>query len=265
MDTYIRLDRPQPHVAHLILNRPDKSNAFDDEMIAALTAAIKQISTDANVHIVVLEGEGKHFSAGADLNWMQRMATASVEDNQKDALKLADLLYRLNHLTKPTVAIVRGAAMGGGVGLLACCDIVIAAESAQFALSEVKLGLIPAVISPYVLAAMGERAARRYFLSGERFSVHEAKLLGLVHHITLEAELDDNRDRMVTILLQNGPKAMVAAKQLIADIKDRPIDNRLSEDTATRIAKLRASTEAQIGMNAFFNKKAPEWNEEEKA
>jgi methylglutaconyl-CoA hydratase len=250
-------------VATLTMNRPELHNAFDDSLIAELTDALRELDEDPDVRVVVLAASGKSFSAGADLNWMRRMADYSYEQNLADAEGLAELMRTLDTLSKPTIALVQGAAYGGGVGLVACCDIAIATVRASFCLSEVKLGLIPAVISPYVIAAVGSRSARRYFLSAESFDAGEAYLLGLVHQVVAdERELAAASDRMTAQLLANGPAAMAAAKVLIAAVAGRQVDDALIADTAGRIADQRSSLEGREGLSAFLEKRKPSWGEE---
>ena len=249
----------QNGVAHLTLNRPKIHNAFDDELIGALTEQLKALNDDRSVRAVVLCGAGKSFSAGADLGWMKRMAQASEKENRKDARQLAKLMRTLNALGKPTIARVQGAALGGGTGLTAACDMAIAADDASFATSEVKFGIIPAVISPYVLRAIGPRHALRYFQSAERFGAAEAKAMGLVGEVVVLDELDAAVDRLVQALLACGPQAQIAAKQLIAALAGRPIDDAVAEETAGRIARQRATEEAREGFAAFFDKRSPAW------
>jgi methylglutaconyl-CoA hydratase len=246
-------------VARVTLNRPDRHNAFDDALIADLTAVLRRLEQDPQTRIVVLQAIGKSFSAGADLNWMRRMAGYSREENLRDSQGLATLMRTLNELDRPTIARVNGAAMGGGVGLVACCDIAIAADSAVFALSEVKLGLIPAVISPYVVTAIGERAARRYFLTAERFDAQTALRLGLLHEVAPAAELDARVDAVIETMLDNGPQSMRAAKDLARFVARGEIDDAMIEETARRIADQRASEEGREGVNAFLEKRAPAW------
>lgn len=248
-------------VATLTLNRPELHNAFDDALIAALTAALRRLEADPAVRVVVLAANGKSFSAGADLNWMRRMADYTVAQNLDDARGLAELMRTLNALAKPTVARVQGAAYGGGVGLVACCDIAVAADSASFCLSEVRLGLIPAVISPYVVNAIGERQARRYFVSAERFDAAEAQRIGLVHEVVPAAALDAKVSELLATLAGNGPAAMVAAKDLARAVTRGPLDAAMIEDTARRIADIRASAEGREGLSAFLGKRRPAWLE----
>src|SRR5579859_4582511 len=247
------------NVAVVWLNRPEVRNAFDETMLAELTAALDALDEDDSVRAVVLAGKGKVFCAGADLAWMKRMAGFGVEENRKDALALAKMLNRLYTLKKPTVARVHGAAFAGGMGLLAACDIAIASHDTEFCLSEVKLGLSPATISPYVIAAMGERAARRYFLTAERFSAAEAYRLGLVQEITVPSELDATVNEILGELVQGGPAAQAATKELIRSVARAPITPELVADTANRIAAIRVSEEGQEGMRAFLENKTPSW------
>ena len=248
-------------VAEIRLHRPTVHNAFDDRLIADLTAALLDCELDANVRSVVLTGSGTSFSAGADLNWMRGMADASEAANQDDALRLAALMRTLNFLAKPTIAKVNGAAYGGGVGLVACCDIAIGAETAKFALSEVKLGLVPAVISPYVVAAIGLRQARRYFVSGEVFDAATAARIGLLHESVAADQLDAAVDRAVHFLGKGGPLAQGEAKRLALRVAGmtRESAERIDIDNARLIAQLRVSDEGQRGLAAFLDKRAPDW------
>lgn len=245
--------------ATLTLNRPELHNAFDDLLIARLSTVFTQLASDPQVRLVMLAANGKSFSAGADLSWMQRMAGYSYEENLSDACALAELLRFINALPKPTIALVQGAAFGGGVGLAAVCDLVLATPAAQFCLSEVKLGLIPAVISPYVVAAIGARAARRYAISAERFDAERARQLGLVHEIVPADQLAAEADQLSRLLLQNGPAAMAAAKQLVAEVAQRPLTAELIAMTAERICLTRASDEGREGLSAFLEKRHPGW------
>ena len=246
-------------VATLTMNRPEVHNAFDDALIAALTEELRRLGSDERVRVVVLAGAGKSFSAGADLNWMRRMAGYSRDENYEDSMALALLMATLNGLRKPTVARVHGAAFGGGVGLVACCDIAVASEAATFCFSEAKLGLIPAAISPYVVNAIGERHARRYFLTAERFDAEQAQRIGMVHEVVASEDLDARVDTVCQALLQNGPRAMAEAKQLAQDVARGRIDQYLVEDTARRIADIRVSEEGQEGLSAFLEKRNPGW------
>jgi methylglutaconyl-CoA hydratase len=247
-------------VALVTLNRPDVHNAFDETSIAELTRALDVVESMPRVRVVVLLGAGESFCAGADLQWMARMAAFDYEQNVADARALAHLLQKLASLTKPTIARVHGPAFGGGVGLVACCDIAIAAAEATFSLSEAKLGLIPATIGPYVVEAIGARAARRLFLTAERIDAAEAYRLGLVHDLTPSvAELDDRVNEVLGELLVAGPRAQAAAKALVRAIAHRPIDERVVADTAERIATIRASDEAREGIAAFLTRRSPAW------
>ena len=246
-------------VATITLNRPEKHNAFDDRMITDLLQALDNIDKDKSVRVLVLRAAGKSFCAGADLDWMRRMADYDFAQNLADARRLAQLMYRLNRLHKPVIARVQGASYGGGVGLIACCDIAIASENAIFSLSEVRLGLIPSIISPYLIAAIGSRAARRYFLSGERFDAARALQLGLVHEVVEPESLDASLEQCIDALLNSGPSAQAAAKELIEQVQGRAIDESLIEETARRIAEVRASDEAREGLTAFLEKRKPDW------
>jgi methylglutaconyl-CoA hydratase len=246
--------------ATLTMNRPELHNAFDDVLINGLTAKLRDLEDDPDIRVVILASSGKSFSAGADLNWMRRMADYSREQNLADAEGLAELMRTLDTLSKPTIALVQGAAYGGGVGLVACCDIAIASTRASFCLSEVKLGLIPAVISPYVVSAIGPRAARRYFQSAEVFDAGEAFRLGLIHQVVAdENELYAAADLMTVRLLANAPGALAAAKNLIAAVAGRKVDDTLIADTAGRIADQRSSPEGREGLSAFLEKRKPAW------
>lgn len=245
--------------ATVTLNRPDVHNAFDDKLIALLTRELDALDRNPTVGVVVLAAAGKSFCAGADLKWMRRMAEYSEAENQADAEALAALMKTLNRLSKPTVAEVQGAAYGGGVGLICCCDIAIASEAAQFSISEVKLGLIPSVISPYVVAVIGERQARRYALGAETFDAIEAKRIGLVHEVTAAEDLQAAVDAMVEALLANGPAAMAETKDQIAGVANRPVDDRLIAAAAARIARIRVSDEGCEGVAAFLEKRKPGW------
>lgn len=256
------LDKHPDGLAILTLNRPEVHNAFDDALIADMTAALKEIDADAAVRVLVLSANGKSFSAGADLNWMRRMASYTEEENLKDAAALAALMSTLNGLSKPTVARVHGPAYGGGVGLVACCDIAVASHDATFALSEARLGIIPAVISPYVIAAIGERMARRYFLTAERFSAAEAYRIGLLHELVPgEEELDESIEEFVAALFAAGPVAQHESKRLIAAVANRPVTAAVIRDTARRIARVRVSPEGREGIAAFLQKRKPTWAE----
>lgn len=246
-------------VARITMARPEKHNAFDDILISDLSEMFEATGADDSVRVVILQGEGKSFSAGADLGWMQRMADYSEDENMADARKLAAMVRALNELPKPTIARVQGAAFGGGVGLVAACDIALASQAASFCLSEARLGLIPSVISPFVVEAIGVRAARRYFQTAERFDADEAHILGLVHEVVPRERLDHRIDELVDLLLANGPNAMAASKDLIRRVASGPVDDEMTEDTARRIADIRATEEGREGVRAFLDKREPSW------
>jgi len=251
-------------VATVMLNRPEIHNAFDETLIAALTATFVSLDDNDEVRAVVLAGAGKSFCAGADLNWMKRMAAFGKEENLADANALAAMLRALYALSKPTIARVGGAAYGGGVGLVACCDIAIGVEGAKFSLSEVKLGLVPAVISPYVIAAIGLRQSRRFFVSGEIFDATVAARIGLLHECVAADQLDAAVDRVVHFLGKGGPLAQAEAKQLALRVGGvtRESAERLDVENAKLIAHLRVSAEGQSGLAAFLEKRAPDWAKE---
>lgn len=259
MEKYLTTEIDASGIATLTMNRPEIHNAFDDRLIADLIEELRGLDANPMVKVVVLAANGKSFSAGADLEWMRRMAGYSREENLTDALSLAELMSCLDGLEKPTVGRIQGAAFGGGVGLVACCDMVIASSRASFCLSEVKLGLIPAVISPYVVAAIGSRNARRYFLSAERFGADEALRMNLVHEVVEPDALDTRVAEYCAGLTNNGPAAMAAAKRLAAAVSRGVIDKAMIEDTAERIADTRASDEGVEGLSAFLEKRPPAW------
>lgn len=246
-------------VATIWMNRPDLHNAFDEILIAELTAACVALDDDADVRVVVLAGRGKSFSAGADLNWMRRAANNGLDDNLNDARALAHMLRTLAEMNKPTIARVQGAALGGGMGLAAACDVAVASTKAVFATSEVRFGIIPSAISPYVLRAIGARQAYRYFQSAERIDAVRAREIGLVHEAVDPEQLDARVREIVAALLQGGPLAQAAAKNLIRSVNNQPINDILIEETAHRIAHLRATPEAQEGIAAFLDKRQPNW------
>ena len=251
----------QAGVRRISLNRPQVHNAFDDGLIAELTTALENAGQDATVRAVVLSGEGASFSAGADLNWMRGMAAASEADNRADSLRLAQLMRTLQYLPKPTIARVNGAAYGGGVGLIACCDIAIGVDSARFGLTEVKLGLVPAVISPYVIHAIGLRQARRLFLTGELFDASMALQIGLLHQCVAAEQLDETVDATLSMLSKAGPLAQAEAKQLalrMAGATETEAE-RLDQENAALIARLRVSSEGQEGLAAFLGKRPAAW------
>ena len=248
-------------VARIALNRPEVHNAFDDELIYELTGTLTKLDEDTAIRAIVLTGNGASFSAGADLNWMRRMAMLSETDNRADSARLAALMRTLDDFSKPTVACVNGAAYGGGVGLVACCDIVVASDTAKFGLSEVKLGLVPAVISPYVVAAIGVREARRLFLTAETFDAAEARRIGLVHHVVPAAELDASVNHVLSLLRSGGPIAQTEAKKLVAHMAASPglSAAAIDADNAALIARLRVSAEGQEGIGAFLSKRKAQW------
>jgi methylglutaconyl-CoA hydratase len=247
--------------ATVLLNRPDVHNAFDPEMVGALTAALKKIEADPKVRSVVLVGAGDNFCAGADISHMKRSATYSRKKNYEAAMQTARMLHTLYTLKKPTIACIRGAVRGGGCGVVAACDIAIAARTATFRLSEVKLGIIPAMISPYVIAAMGARMAHRYMLSGEEFDSAEAYRIGFIHDIVEDGDLNARVGIMLTHLYTSGPQAVLAIKELIPVSADAPIGEEIVEETSRRIAQIRATPEAQEGLSAFLEKRKPSWIE----
>ena len=246
-------------VARLRMDRPEVHNAFDDGLVAALVHALESLAAADDVRIVVLEGSGASFSAGADLNWMRGMAAASEQDNREDASALARLMRALDELPKPTIARVHGAAFGGGVGLVACCDIAIGTPDSKFGLTESKLGLLPAVISPYVIAAIGARQARRYFATAEIFGADEALRIGLLHQVVATADLDAAVQRQVDLLLKAGPGAAAAAKSLVRRVAAGGEARAIDAANADLIAKLRVSAEGQEGLAAFLEKRKPAW------
>lgn len=250
-------------VLRLRLERPELHNAFDAGLIAGLTGALDAASADPAVRVVVLEGGGASFSAGADLNWMRGMAAAGEAENRDDALALARLMRALDELPKPTIARVHGAAFGGGVGLIACCDIAIGVPEAKFGLTESKLGLLPAVISPYVIAAIGARQARRWFATAEIFDAAEALRIGLLHQLVPAGELDAAVQRQVDLLLKAGPLAAASAKKLVRDVAAQHDRDALDAANAALIARLRISPEGQEGLSAFLDKRKPDWTTEE--
>jgi methylglutaconyl-CoA hydratase len=246
-------------VATLWMNRADKHNAFDEALIAELTAQLRALGGDAQTSVIVLGGRGRSFSAGADVNWMRSQGQAAQAANEAGARRLGELFRTLANCPQTTVARVQGAAIGGGLGLVAACDIAIAAGSAVFAATEVRLGIIPAVISPYVIRAIGARQCQRYFQTAERIDAQRAFELGLVHEVVAPGQLDDALQGVVDALLAAGPQARRAAKELIHDVEGRPIDAALFDATARRIAVLRTGVEAQEGLSAFLGRREPAW------
>lgn len=249
------------NIATVTLNRAEKHNAFDDEMISELTRVFKKAGEDANVRALILRAEGKSFSAGADLNWMKKMASYTEAQNESDALALATMLQTLYKMPKPTIARVQGAAFGGAVGLIACCDIAIGSKLSKFCLSEVKIGLIPATISPYVVEAMGARVCRRYFQTAEVFSARRARRLGLLSESVTEDELDSTIDNILSNILKNGPHAVAKAKGLVQWVSTQEINDALLTETSKIIAQVRTSEEGQEGLSAFLEKRSASWVE----
>jgi methylglutaconyl-CoA hydratase len=252
-------------VLTLTLNRPEIHNAFGDTLIASLAAVLDSANDDSGIRVIVITGAGKSFSAGADLNWMRGMLAASAEENERDALQLAAMLRCLNYNSKPTIARVNGSAFGGGVGLIACCDIVVGADAAQFGLTEVHLGLVPAIISPYVFRRIGERNARRYFLNAERFDAGRALEIGLLQEVVPMSALDQQVDRQVEMLLRAGPVAAAQSKSLLFRVAGLDVTRQLhlDQENARLIARLRVSAEGQEGLAAFLEKRHPDWVQKE--
>ena len=246
-------------VATVVLNRPEVRNAFNDTTIAELTQAFRQLGADDGVRAIVLAARGPAFCAGADLNWMKRMAGYTYEENRADAALLAEMLRTIYLCPQPVLAKVQGDCYAGGMGLVAACDIALVAEQAQFCLSEVRLGLIPATISPYVIKAMGENAARRYFLSAERFSASEALRIGFVHQVVAAEALDASADSIVKALVANSPHAVRQAKRLVREVAGAPLSDSLIAATVEGIAQIRASDEGREGVRSFLEKRKPGW------
>ncbi len=246
-------------VATIWMNRPEVFNAFNEQLIEDLHGACHELDKDRSVRVVILAGRGKHFSAGADLNWMKRASGYTEAENIADARRFSGMLRALSNLSKPTIARVHGAALGGGTGLTAACDMAVAASDASFATSEVKFGIIPSVISPYVLRAIGPRQSLRYFQTAERISADRAMAIGLVNEVAPVEELDAAIARIVEPLIIGAPDAQKAAKDLIAAVTGRPIDDAVTDETAHRIAKRRATDEAKDGISAFLEKRQPAW------
>jgi methylglutaconyl-CoA hydratase len=257
--TTLEVCRPAPHVAEVWLNRPDVRNAFNDGVIAELTAAFQTLGADADLRVIVLGGRGKAFCAGADLSWMRAMAGFDWEQNRADAQALAEMLWTVYSCPLPIVGRIHGDCYAGGVGLAAVCDVLVAVESVHFCLSEARLGLLPATIAPYVVKALGEQASRRYFTTAERFDAVRAKALGFVHEVVPAEELDAAVGAIVATLVANGPAAVKACKRLVQDVAGRAIDATLRDETARRIADIRASAEGREGVQAFLNKREPGW------
>ncbi|HEY0857454.1 MAG TPA: enoyl-CoA hydratase/isomerase family protein [Albitalea sp.] len=257
--TMLDLRRPSPQVATVFLNRPEVRNAFNETVIAELGQVFRELAHDDALRVVVLGGHGKAFCAGADLSWMRSMADYSWEQNRTDAQALADMLWDVYSCPVPVIGRIHGDCYAGGVGLASVCDVLVATDAAGFCLSEARLGLLPATISPYVVRALGEQASRRYFVTAERFSAVQAQALGLVHAVCPADELDAKVDEVVAAVAANGPMAVRACKKLVQDVAGRPIDAALRDDTARRIADIRASAEGKEGVQAFLNKRRPSW------
>ncbi|MBP9953057.1 MAG: enoyl-CoA hydratase/isomerase family protein [Ottowia sp.] len=249
----------QGGIATVVLSRPDVRNAFNDEVIAELSQAFIQLGDDPQVRAIVLMAEGPAFCAGADLNWMRRMADYSREENEQDAEKLAFMLRTIYECPKPTIARVQGDVYAGGMGLVACCDMAVSVDTANYCLSEVKLGLIPATIGPYVIRAMGPRASHRYFLTAERFSAAEARRIGFVHEVVPADQLDATVSTWVQALLAASPNAIKECKKLVQYVADRDITRLLIDHTVKAIADIRASDEGKEGVQSFLNKRKPAW------
>ncbi|MBR72405.1 MAG: hypothetical protein CMM30_05625 [Rhodospirillaceae bacterium] len=256
----ILFDIDQRGVAKITFNRPDAHNAFDGEFVSSLFKVITTIENNQKVRVVVIAAEGKSFCAGADIKWMKRMGMASEKDNKEDAESLANLLEALDNLSKPTISLVQGGTLGGGVGLVAATDIAIAVETAFFAISEVRVGVIPSVISPFVINKIGESYARRYFLTGERFSADQACQIGLVQDVVRNDDLYIKAEEYIHLLMQGGPKAQREAKMLVRLSRGRVFDPELKEELAQRIARVRVSEEGQEGLLAFQEKRKADWN-----
>lgn len=255
----VRIDRPAPAVARVTLDRPAVRNAFNDATITALTRAFRELDADDGVRVVILAGEGPAFCAGADLHWMRRMADYSRDENLDDATRLAEMLRSIANCRKPTIARVQGDAYAGGMGLVAACDLAVAADTAHFCLTEVKLGLVPATIAPYVVRALGARAAQRYMLTAERFDAATALRLGFVHEVTPAELLDACVQAWTQALLGASPQALAACKQLLQEVAGRPIDATLIARTAALIADARASDDGRHGLQSFLDKTPPRW------
>ena len=257
--TTLDIRRPSPLVAEVWLNRPEVRNAFNDSVITELSEAFKTLADDQQLRAVVLGGHGKAFCAGADLNWMRQMASYSWEQNRVDAERLAEMLYAIWSCPVPVVGRIHGDCYAGGVGLASVCDVLVAARGMHFCLSEAKLGLLPATISPYVIRALGEQASRRYFTTAERFDADTALRLGFVHEVAEPDVIDAKVNEIVAALSANGPAALRACKRLVKDIASRPITQELRADTARRIADIRAGDEGREGVGAFLSKREPSW------
>ena len=258
-DSYSRITlKEEGKILHVVLSRPEKHNAFDDVTILELTKAFNEASANEHIRVVLLKAEGKNFCAGADLEWMKRAKDFTHDQNREDALKLAEMIQTIFILPKPVVCRVHGAVFGGGVGLVAACDIVISSEDATFSLSEVRLGIAPATISPILYRKMGESVCRRIMLTGEKFSSREARDFGLVHKVVERKNLDDAISEIISMILRNGPQALASCKELIAKVPSMSLQEA-KEYTAQMIAHLRSSEEGQEGISSFLEKRKPDW------
>lgn len=259
-ETPVLFDATRAGVGIISLNRPEKHNAFNPDVIARLADLFDELRGSDGIRVVLIKGEGKSFSAGADIDWMRHAGNYTHDDNQEDATGMAEMLHRLHHLPMPTIALVNGAAVGGGLGLIAACDIAVAVKTAKFRFSEVHLGLTPATISPYVVEALGPRMTRALFVTGESFDAAFAEKIGLVHYVVAdEAELAEKSEYLVNLIFKGAPGAVRDAKRLVNDVMWREIDAELRHDTARRIADRRMTEEGQEGLAAFLDKRAPRW------
>ena len=255
----LEIRRPSAHVAEVWLNRPEVRNAFNDELIAALDQAFRTLSADTNLRVVLLAGHGKAFCAGADLNWMRAMSGYSWDENRADAQKLADMLWTIDQCPVPVIGRIHGDCYAGGMGLAAICDVLVASSNVTFCLSEARIGLLPATISPYVMRALGPQASRRYMVTAERFSAARAHELGFVQELCSADELDAKVAELVALVVANGPAASRACKLLVRDVAASPINEALRHETARRIADVRASDEGREGLRSFLQKSPPAW------
>lgn len=250
----------EQRIATITLNRPDKRNAMNGNMIQALLQTLQHLQSDHDIRVLIIKGAGEHFCAGADITWMQTVSSGSYEKNYDDAQALSDLMFQLYTFPRPTIVLAHGAIMGGGLGLLAACDIALVSQNAVFSFSEVKIGITPSTISPYVLAAIGERAAHYYFLTGEKFDAQDAHRIGLAHRVIEDSLLLQKGQEIAEQLLKNSPNALMAAKQLIRSVAHEKISDKLAQKTAEHLSNLRSSNEAQEGLRAFMEKRLPSWS-----
>lgn len=259
MPSHILVTKPQDAVCLLTLNRPEKRNALDGAIIQEWIQILEHIENDKTIRVVMLNGNGDHFCAGADIAWMQKMSQCSKADNINDALQLANLLKKIYFFSKPVIGLIHGATMGGGLGVAACCDMVIAASNSNFCFSETKMGLTPSVISPYILPILGERLTRYYFLTAEKFDSQKALELKLVQEIVLSEKLVELGLELANKLLKNSPHALVESKKLIQHVSKHPISDDITQWTAEHLAFMRASTDAEEGLKSFLEKRSPVW------